>query len=406
VKSPTLLVAVVSLALVLTMTGFMPVAAVLPALFAEWGLSETQAGWLNGIFFTGYALGVLPLLPLTDRVDPRRVLLFSFLLSAAGGFGFAFLADGLWSGMAFRFLAGIGLSGVHFPGMKLLTDRLDGRMRVRGSAIYISMFSFGGAMSFLGAGLIEAWFGWRWVFWLSGYGALASMLLVFLAIPPVAARGHDGATALLDFRPVFRNRDAMRYVIAYFGHVWEVFAFRIWSVALLVYSAAQPGNEAFAGWNMAAVSGVASLLMMPTSVGVGELASRFGRVRVVTVLTVLTVGLALALGIVGAASFPVIVALMVLYFMIAFGDTAALAGGVVQAAEPRYRGATLAVYALTGFLGGTVGPVVFGFVLDLAGGRSSAQAWPWAFASLAIGAAITAAALNLRRGGARGSRGA
>jgi len=408
VKSPWFLVAVISFALVLTMTGFMPVAAVLPALFTEWALSETQAGWLNGIFFTGYALGVLPLLPLTDRTDPRRVLLFSFLLSAAGGFGFAALADGLWSGMAFRFLAGIGLAGVHFPGMKLLSDRLDGRMRERGGAIYISMFSFGGAVSFLGAGVIEAWLGWHWVFWISGYGALAALLLVLLAVRPLPARVHDGGTALLDFRPVFRNREAMRYVAAYFGNVWEVFAFRVWSVALLVYSAAQTGNEAFAGWNMAVVSGAASLLMMPASVAVSELAQRFGRVRTVTAMTVLTASMAAVLGLVGAASFPLILILMVLYFILAFGDTATLAGGVVRVAEPRYRGATLAIYALTGFIGGTAGPVTFGFVLDIAGGRASPEAWAWAFASLTIGAAITATALNLRRrrAGARGSRGA
>lgn len=408
VNSPWRLVTVLSLALVLTMTGFMPVAAVLPALFAEWGLSETQAGWLNGIFFTGYAAGVLLLLPLTDRTDPRRILLFSFLLSAAGGFGFAALADGLWSSMAFRFLAGVGLAGVHFPGMKLLSDRLDDRTRERGSAIYISMFSFGGAVSFFGAGVIESWLGWRWVFGTSVCGAIASLMLVYLMVPPVAARAHDGATALLDFRPVFRNRDAMRYIAAYFGNVWEVFAFRVWSVALLTYSAAQPGNEAYAGWNMAVVSGAASLLMMPASIFASVLARRLGRIRTVTAMTALTAGMAAVLGLVGVASFPVILVLMVLYFMLSFGDTATLAGGVVEAAKPEYRGATLAVYALTGFIGGTAGPVTFGFVLDIAGGRASPYAWTWAFASLAVGAAITAAALNVRRprAGARGFRGA
>ena len=32
----------------------------------------------------------------------------------------------------------------------------------------------------------------------------------------------------LDFRPVFRNRKAVGYMLAYGGHCWELFAFRTW----------------------------------------------------------------------------------------------------------------------------------------------------------------------------------
>ncbi len=369
------LVVVLSAALVLTMTGFMPVAAVLPAIFADWGLTETEAGWLNGVFFGGYAAGVPLLLPLTDRMDPRRVIAGALVLSALAGFGFAFLADGLYGGIVFRIAAGIGLAGVHFPGMKLITDRLDGPAQQRGSAVYISVFSIGGALSFISAGMIEAVLPWKWVFTVSGVCAAVSCLLVYFLIAPDNRMRAKPDTALLDFRPVLNNGPAMRYVIAYFGHVWEVFAFRVWSVALLVFSASLPGNENFTGWNMAVISGATSFLMMPASVGIAELASRFGRVRVVTILTVVTTCIALLLALFKTGAFPFIVVLMVLYFMAAFGDTASLAGGIVAASVPEYRGATLAVYALAGFLGGMLGPVTFGVVLDLAGGRSAPQAW-------------------------------
>ena len=395
--SPTGLVVTLCTALVLTMTGFMPVAAVLPAIFADWQLTEAQAGWLNGVYFGAYAAGVPFLLPLTDRTDPRRVLLFAFALSAAGGFGFAFLADGLWSGMFFRVLAGIGLAGVHFPALKLIADRLYGTAQQRGSAVYISMFSVGGALSFVSAGAIEAVLPWKWVFTVSGAAAVSAFLLTLIFVSADRSPIVRTKSALLDFRPVLRNVAAMRYVVAYFGHVWEVFAMRGWSVALLVFSAAQAGNQAFAGWNMAILSGVASLMMMPTSVGVAELARRYGPVPVITGATVVTVALVVVLVAAKTGPFLIVVLLIAVYLMAGFGDTATMASGIVGAAEPQYRGATLAVYALTGFAGGMAGPVVFGAVLDWTGGRDDPNAWSWAFASLAIGAVITAAALHLRR---------
>lgn len=397
-RTPAALVTILCAALVLVMTGFMPVAAVLPSIFADWHITETEAGWLSGIYFGGYALGVPVLLPLTDRIDTRRVLLGGLLLCAVAGFGFAWLADGLWSGIFFRVLGGIGLAGFHFPGLKFLSDRLGGTAQRRGAAIYVSMFSFGGAVSFFGAGLIESWFGWKTVFTVSGWGAVIAFLLVLFFIPVGERRTAPHTGAFLDVPAVLRNREAGRYITAYFGHVWEVFAMRGWSVPLLAFCAAQPGNGAFAGWNMAMVSGAISLLMMPTSFAMAELSARYGRIAVITAAAVATSVLAILLALFSTGPFVLVLVLVAAYFMAGFGDTATLAAGIVAAADPHVRGATLAVYALVGFVGGMAGPVVFGIVLDLAGGRADPAAWAWAFASLIGASMLTAGALHVRRG--------
>jgi len=396
VTSPAALVSILCAALVLVMFGFMPVAAVLPSIFADWNITEAEAGWLSGIYFGGYAAGVPVLLPLTDRMDPRRVLLGGILLCIVGGFGFAWLADGLWTGILFRVIAGIGLAGFHFPGLKLIADRLEGRALQRGSATYVSMFSFGGAASFLGAGAVEAWLEWKAVFTVSGCGALAAFFLVLFLIPPAGRRTAPAAGAFLDLAAVLRNSEARRYIAAYFGHVWEVFAMRGWSVAVLAFSASLPGNERYATWNMAMVSGAISLLMMPTSVAVAELSTRYGRVRVITAAAVATSLLAILLAVFNAGPFVLVLVLVAAYFMAGFGDTATMAAGVVAAADPMHRGATLAVYALVGFIGGMVGPVAFGIVLDMAGGRGKPAAWSWAFGSLIFAAAFIAFVLRFR----------
>ena len=64
---------------------------------------------------------------------------------------------------------------------------------------------------------------WRWAFLAAGISAALAWLLVALAVPrrdaPVAPKGEQ---ALFDFRPVFRNRSAMAYAIAYGIHTLEM----------------------------------------------------------------------------------------------------------------------------------------------------------------------------------------
>jgi MFS family permease len=82
-------------------------------------------------------------------------------------------------------------------------------------------------------------------------------------------------------------------------------------------------------------------------------------------------------------------------------DSAALTAGVVAAAAPHQRGATMALHSLLGFGAGFVAPVIFGVVLDLLGGEVSGLAWGGAFASLALGYVIALPMLWWSRARAR-----
>jgi MFS family permease len=162
------LVVLLCLAHVLSMTGFGTFPGLLPGFIVEWGLSNTEAGWINGVYFAAYMLGVPVLVALTDRVDPRRVYAFSAFLTAVSAIGFGWVAEGFWSATWFRALAGFGLAGTYMPGLKALTDHIGPAQQNRGVAFYTASFSIGSSLSFLLAGEIDAWLGWRWAFALSG----------------------------------------------------------------------------------------------------------------------------------------------------------------------------------------------------------------------------------------------
>jgi MFS family permease len=381
------LTALVFGASVTNMLGSSAFVALLPDLVRLWGLSNTEAGWIGGIYFGGYALAVPVLVALTDRVDARRVYLAASALTGSAFFGFTLLADGFWSALVLHAMAGAGLAGTYMPGLKMLTDRLEGPAQVRAVPYYTVGFSGGISLSFLVAGTIEPWFGWRAAF---GVGALGPAIALMLVGFGVAARPVPNAPSgrfLLDFRPVFANRQAMAYVLGYTGHTWELMAQRAWTVAFLLFAAGRHGIDA-ESWNLPAIATVIVLAGIPASILGAELAVRSDRMRLVRRIMIVTVLLAFLTVIAVDLPFWIVVALLIAYGYAVMSDSAALTAGAVQSARPGERGATIAVHSTIGFTGGFLGPLAAGVVLDLAGGATSHVAWICAFAAITAGSAV------------------
>jgi hypothetical protein len=83
--------------------------------------------------------------------------------------------------------------------------------------------------------------------------------------------------------------------------------------------------------------------------------------------------------------------------LLVMSDSSTLTAGMVTAADPRLKGATMAVHSTLGFGAGFVSPLVFGAALDLAGGNRSIVAWGIAFATLGVGALLAPLLLGFTR---------
>jgi len=91
------------------------------------------------------------------------------VISSLGAAGFTLYAQGLWSALFFQFLIGFGLGGTYMPGLKALTDHLEGRAQSRATAFYTASFGLGSSISIVVCGKLGAVFGWQWAF---AYGAI------------------------------------------------------------------------------------------------------------------------------------------------------------------------------------------------------------------------------------------
>jgi predicted MFS family arabinose efflux permease len=379
---------------VLTMIGVFSFPALLPDFIAEWGLSNTEAGWISGVVFAGYTVAVPVLTTLTDRIDAKRVYLAGALFAALSALGYTLTAEGFWSALAWRALGGVGLAGTYMPGLKALVDRASGPKQARWISFYTASFSLGTSGSFLVTGAVAEAFGWRAAFGLAAAAAAAAFALVAVALPGVRPIPPEHKTNPFDFAPVLRNRAAMGYVLGYAVHVWELFGARSWMVAFLAWVlASQPGAG---GPSPTSVATIGGLVAMVTSIAGADMALRFDRRRVCAFAMLSSGGLAGVIGFCGGLPYGAVVALMLLYNALIQIDSAALTTGAVMAADPTRRGATIAVHSLLGFGAGFIGPLAFGMVLDAAGGASTGLAWGLAFASLGAVVALGPLALRLR----------
>lgn len=281
-SSPAMLILAMCVAETLGMATFATFPALLPTFRAEWGLSNTEAGWIGGVYFAGYLASVPVLVTLTDRVDPRRIYLIAMGLSAVSALGFAVAADGMVSASLWRFLQGVGLAGTYMPGLKALTDALPEKSQSRAVAFYTSSFGVGSSLSFVIAGELAAVFDWRMAFILSAIGpALAIAFAFWVLRPKPPAEDAMPATRLLDFRPVFANRRALAFTLGYAVHNWELFGYRTWIVAFFVFAQAQqPAGAIGLAWSATTLAALVNLVGLPASVLGNELAHRFGRRQV------------------------------------------------------------------------------------------------------------------------------
>lgn len=398
--APVQLTLLMCVAEVLCMTGFATYTTLLPALQKEWGLSNSEAGLISGIYYAGYIAATPVLTSLTDRVDARRIYAFACALSVAGAAGFVLFAQGLWSALFFQFLIGAGLGGSYMPGLKMLTDQLEGAVQSRALAFYTASFGIGSTFSIFACGWIGGQYGWQTAFAYGATGPVLAVLLVILLMP--RGRTHAAgqpAPALLDFRPVLNNRKTLPYVIGYSAHNYELFGQRSWMVAFLVFTASLQPADAPMLIGAATLAAAINMLGPVMSVSGNELAIRFGRTRVIFTFMTASGLVACVLGHTATLPWVMVFLIMCLHYGLMLGDSAALTSGAVASAPPDARGATMAVYSFVGFSTACLAPLVFGMVLDFAGGNRSVFAWGLAFASIGIFGVLSPLArwLYLRR---------
>lgn len=210
--------------------------AVAPELSAAWDLSASGRAALLTATQLGFIAGTLTsaISGLADRFPAHRIFAYSAFLGAAFNASLA-LCDSLPPALACRFAVGLCLAGIYPLGMKLVVswapDRaglalgwLVGALTV-GTALPFLLRGFGGAIPWTSA--IAA---------ASLLAVVAGLIILSVGEGPSAKSG--GKLGWEKVVAAFREPKFRSSAFAYFGHMWELYAF--WSLVPLLVVAGWP----------------------------------------------------------------------------------------------------------------------------------------------------------------------
>ena len=375
----------------------LPIASYVAALSAirdELGLNNAGAGALFSAYLAGYAASALFLVPLTDRLGPKRIMYVSAVLSVAAHLLFPLTTHDIVVGVALRAIAGVGFLGVYIPGLRLVARRFaqNGRGSAMGLFVTAQYASHSGSLAL--TGWLMATMEWRDAYTLvAGLSAVSLPLIFFLVrsvsdAPPEASRGRLDPTVL-------KNGPVQFVILGYTVHALNLYALRVWlPVFLATILVARGVSEGNAIVTAAEVGALALAFGAVGPVMGGAVSDRLGRTTAASLILGLSVVCAVGLAWIGHWPWGLIVVVCVVFAWAASADSAIYQTSITEVADRTRLGSTMALQASLGLFGGVIGPVLFGGILDVAAGE---YRWVFAFSTLGVLAAI--AIVGLRRVG-------
>jgi MFS family permease len=230
--------------------------------------------------------------------------------------------------------------------------------------------------------------------WRQAYLTLAVAAFAGLPMALLALRGNlgGGTTSSGKLDPSALRDPAVRYLILGYGlHAFQLMAARVWLPAFLVAALVARGTDN----TQAAAAGatIGGLALTVGSVGPlmgGIVSDRLGRVASASVIFGLSGACAWTIGWTLNMPLGVIVGISAVYGWAIAADSAIYSTGITEVSDPSNLGSAMAMQASLGLVGGVVGPVIFGGILDLS---PDALKWGIGYSFLGVLAIVAIAAL-------------
>jgi MFS family permease len=376
---------------VLAMGVWFSASAVVPALASQWHLSAGAAAWLTTPVQAGFVAGAVgsAVAGLADRMRPHLVVAGCAAGAAACTLVMALFADGPAAAVPLRFATGAFLAGVYPVGMKLMASWSRPAGRALAMGVLIGALTLGSALPHLIGGLGRL--DWRAVLVAAAAVGFAGAIVAGALVrpgPQVPSVGRVGRPRYA--LAMFADRGPRLVNLAYFGHMWELYALWTWLPAFLAASStapaglaapARPGASGIEAFLVIGVAGLAGCL-----VG-GWAADRAGRAATAAAALAVSGACCLLSPLSFTAGRPWLLAFATVWGAAVIADSGVFSTLLSELADRRYLGTALTAQTAIGFLLTIV-------TIQLVPLIAAAVGWRYAFLALAAGPMAALPALN------------
>ncbi|MEZ5354616.1 MAG: MFS transporter [Bryobacteraceae bacterium] len=165
----------------------------LPAIRAEFGLTNREAGLVSAATLVASAAGGIAAGWISDRIGRRRTLIYTILLYSLASAGSA-TASGLTHLLFWRALVGLGLGGEWSAGAVLVAESWPARHRAKAIGAMQSGWALGYMAAAAVSGFVLPRWGWRTLFLAGILPALLTLFIRRRVQEPVIAV-HSGSAS-------------------------------------------------------------------------------------------------------------------------------------------------------------------------------------------------------------------
>lgn len=346
----------------------------------EFGLSGTQLGVLNSVFYFSYALLQVPAGVLGDRIGRKKVLVPGFLL-----FG-AFTAVTGWAKswstlLCARVVTGAGEGTYYGPQYGISSEQIPKKYRSLGSAIINSGMAFGIALGLMTSSwlVFDLGHSWRMPFYAMAVPSLLTGLAIWWFVKEkkrsaqtVAAGGQK-----IRFSDLFKNRNLLLVYLMVFCSLFGFFVILTWLPYYLQNERGIPGSET--GF----ISSLVAWISIPGALLFSSLSDRLGR-RKPLILLLVPLAILSMISIVWMPTMTGVIVALCMYGLV--GKLAldpVLIALVADSVDEHNYGSAFGLFNFIGMSSSILAPIIAGMVRDITG--SLAASFYFSAALLAVG---------------------
>lgn len=331
----------------------------------DFHVGAAALGTTASAFFLGYTLMQIPGGYLTDRFGSKLLIIISLfawsVMTMVTGWAWS-----LFALIVIRFLFGIAEGPYPSAALKRISENYDKSEKSQATSALISSNYAGAAVAPLIIVPIIASSGWRNAFVWLGIGGLVVMIAYYLVERPIKGAAQNGETRT---KIEWRNIDSRVWVFVVIGLALNVITkgLETW---MPVYFLQEQGIN---------LKNLAWLVPLPViSGGIAAFASGFIMVHLfknrerwmITIASILT--LVFMFGLFKSSSLAAVVTFDVLIYFVKSLAFTGIFSFTAQILSEKAYGSSIGIVNFGGQLGGFVGPLLIGWIVQLAGSYSAA----------------------------------
>ena len=353
---------------------------ILPLIKKEWGINNFQSGSIYSAYLIGYAFSSLIILPFADKFDTRKVFLLSCTLFVFSHLVFALFATNLILAWMIFLFSGAGLLGIYMIGIRIISDQFEENIRGTAIGLFVSANYASMSVSIFLIGNLLNYFEWRNAYLIVSIISATGLPIAFILLSNIKINNDISSSnnALLDFN-VLKISKLRNVILTYSFHTFELYSVKTWFIVFLtsifVSRMYSTDNAVVISSNIAGI-GLGFSMLGP--VFGGYISDRFGRLNTSSILFLCSGICSLIVGWIANFDITFIILFAILYYFFLSSDSAIYSTMITEFSGKKL-GSAMAMQAFIGYLFGMLGPIAFGFILDI-----SEDFWKLTFSMLFV----------------------